>query len=51
MFQHKTDEMFRELSDVIGMNDEILIEGYDAEGKDHDIMLSQIMQICHKEKP
>ena len=34
---------------LFGIADEILIVGYDADGKDHGSGLRQVMQICHKE--
>ena len=42
MFQHKTGEIFKILPDVFGIADDILVVGYDTDGKDHDEMLQQI---------
>ena len=49
MFQHKIDEIFRELHKVISTAEDILMVGYDVDGKDHDRTLEQVMQICSNE--
>ena len=36
MFQHKIDEIFKDLPNVFGITDDILVVGYDGDGKDHD---------------
>ena len=36
MFQRKIDEIFKDLLNVFGIADDILVVGYDADGKDHD---------------
>ena len=36
MFQRKIDEIFKELSNVFSIADDILVAGYEADGKDHD---------------
>ena len=35
MFQRKIDEMLKDLPNVFGIADDILVVGYDADGKDH----------------
>ena len=35
MFQHKIDEIFKDLSNVFDIVDDILVVGYDSDGKDH----------------
>ena len=49
MFQCNTDENFKEISNVFGIADEILTVGHDADGKDHERMLRQVILICCKE--
>ena len=39
MFQHKIDEIFKNLLNVFGIADDILVVSYDSDGKDHDEML------------
>ena len=36
MFQREKDEIFKELLNVFGMADDILVVGYDGNGTDHD---------------
>ena len=35
MFQLKIDEIFKDLLNVFGIADDILVIGYDSDGKDH----------------
>ena len=46
MFQHKVNEIFKDLPNVFGIADDILVVEYDIDGKDHDEMLWQALQIC-----
>ena len=39
MLQCKIDEIFKELTNVFHIADDILIVGYDVDGKDHDNIL------------
>ena len=39
MFQHKIDKIFRNLPNVFGIVDDILVVGYDFDGKHLDEML------------
>ena len=39
MFQCKTYEKFKISLNVFGIGDDILVVGYDTDGKDHDEML------------
>ena len=41
MFQCKIDEIFKELPNLFGIADDILIVGYDADGKDYDRLLKK----------
>ena len=41
----KIDQILKELPDVCGNNDDILIAGYDADGKDHNRTLNPLMQV------
>ena len=36
MFQQKIDEIFKDLPNVLGIAGDILVVGYDSDGKDHD---------------
>ena len=36
MFQRKIDEIFKDLPNVFGIADDILVVRYDIDGKDHD---------------
>ena len=36
MFQRKTDEIFKELPNVFGTADDILVAWHDNDGRDHD---------------
>ena len=36
IFQGKVDEIFKDLPNVFGIVDDILVVGYEAEGKDHE---------------
>ena len=36
MFQRKINEMFKDLLNVFDIADDILVVGYDINGKDHD---------------
>ena len=44
------DEIFKELSNVFSIADDILIVGYEADGKDHDETLQRRLQICRQVK-
>ena len=45
MFKHNIDEIFKDLSNVYGIEDDIPVVGYNSDGKDHDEMLQQVLQI------
>ena len=36
MFQRKIDEIFKDMPNVSGIADDILVVGYEADGKVHD---------------
>ena len=36
MFQQRIEEIFKDMQNVIGIEDDILIVGYHADGRDHD---------------
>ena len=46
MFQCKIDEIFKDLPNVFGTADDILVVGHNSDGKDHDETLWQVLQIC-----
>ena len=43
IFQKKIDEFFNDISNVFGIADNILITRFDAEGRDHDVCLQQVL--------
>ena len=45
MSQHKIDEIFKDLHNVFGIADNILVVGYNNDGKDCDETLCQVLQI------
>ena len=49
MFQWKINENFKGLPNVFGQAVDIFIVGYDADSRDHDRTLRQVMQICNSE--
>ena len=42
----ENEKIFKEVSNVSGTDDDILVVGYDDEGKDHDIMLQRVLLVC-----
>ena len=48
MFQRKIDEIFRELPNIVGIADNILVGEYEDDGKDHDKTLWRGLQICRQ---
>ena len=49
MFQRKTDEIFKELPNILGIADDIFIVGYDSDGMNHDDMLKKVLEIWRQE--
>ena len=48
MVQRKTDEIFKELPDIFGISDDILVVGHEAGNKDCDETLQRVLQICRQ---
>ena len=46
MFQQKTNELFSDISNVCGIADDSLIAGFDADIRDHDANLEQVLCRC-----
>ena len=46
MFQRKIDEIFKDLLNVFDIADDILVVGYEADGKDHDKILRRVVKMC-----
>ena len=46
LFQHMIDEIFKDLPNVIGIGDDILVAGYNSDGKDNDETLWWVIQTC-----
>ena len=49
MFQRKIGEIFKELPNIFGIADYILVEGYNDKGTYHGRSLCRVVQICRKE--
>ena len=45
MFQ-KIDKLFSNMPNVFGIADDILISGFDGQGKDHDETLDKVFRVC-----
>ena len=46
VFQRKIDEISKGLPNIFGVADDILIVGYDADIRDHNISQRQVRQVC-----
>ena len=42
----KIDEIFKDLPNVFGIVDDIIVVGFDSDGKDHDKTLWKVLKIC-----
>ena len=49
MFQRKIDDQFKELPNIFGIADDILISDYYNDGKEQDNTLRRVLPICQKE--
>ena len=45
MFQCKINKIFKDLPNVFGIVDDILVVGYNSDGKDHDETLWQVLHL------
>ena len=50
MFQRKIDEIFNDMPNVFGITDDILVVGYEDDGRDHDEAVQKVLQRCRKDK-
>ena len=46
MFQRKIDEIFKNIPNVFGIADDILVAGYDTDDKYHDKTVQRVLQKC-----
>ena len=46
MFQWKIGKIFKDLPNVFAIANDILVVGYDSDGKDHNETIWQVLQIC-----
>ena len=46
MFQHKFDESFNNMPNIFGIADDILVIGYEKDGKDHDEAMYNVLRQC-----
>ena len=44
MFQQKIDEIFNDMPNEFGTADDILVAGYDTDGKHHDDMVQRVLE-------
>ena len=44
MFQQKIDEHFHDMPNVFGITNDILVVGYEDDGRDHDEMVQKALQ-------
>ena len=49
MFKRKLDELFKELSNVFGIEDDIPVARYDKDDIDHDDLLRRVLKISRQE--
>ena len=48
MFHKKTDEILSGMPSIFCIADDILIAGFDKQGKDHDATLDKILRLCRQ---
>ena len=48
MLQRKIDKILKDLPNVFGITDDILVVGYDRDATDHDETLQGVLQICRQ---
>ena len=48
MFQRKMDKLFHELPNVFGIANDILISGFNEQGRDYDETVDKVLKICRK---
>ena len=48
MFQRKIDEIFKDTPNAFGIADDILVVGYEGDGKDHDKTVQRVLQRCRQ---
>ena len=46
MFQHKIDKIFNDIPNIFCIADDILVIGYNNDGKDHDEGVCKVLQRC-----
>ena len=46
MFQHKIDEIFNNMPNVFGIEDDILVIGYDEDGTDYNEAVYNMLRCC-----
>ena len=46
MSQHKIDEIFNDMSNMFGIADDILVVGYNDNGRDHNETVHNVLQRC-----
>ena len=48
MFQRKIDEIFKDLPNIFGIADDILVAGYESDSIDHDKTVWRVLQRCRQ---
>ena len=46
MFQYKINKIFNDMPNIFGIADDILVIGYDEDGKDHDEAVYNVLRQC-----
>ena len=47
-YQMKTDEIFKDMPYVFGIANDILVAGYEDDGRDHDETIQRVLQRCRQ---
>ena len=48
MFLKKIDEIFSGMQNIFSIADDILIAGFNVQGKDHDATLDKVLRVCRQ---
>ena len=46
MFQRKIGEIFKDIPNAFGIADDVIVAGYETDGRDHDKTVWRLPQIC-----
>ena len=48
MFQQKNDEFFNDMPNIFDIADDIVVVGYEDNGRDHDTKVQKVLQRCRE---